>query len=160
MTGAGGYDTYKFEEVTGRTNQLTINNGTGGNGASGELDFGAGLTAQNLWLVQSGQDLVIDVLGTNDSVTVKNWFLANQTSSQLSEIKLSDGTEIDAGVSTLVNAMATYSAGHGTFNPTAANTTMPSDTTLQNAITANWHTERTGAISSGRAPCPACLICR
>jgi hypothetical protein len=35
--------------------------------------------------------------------------------------------------------MATYASAHCGFNPTAAGTTMPTDTTLQNAISASWH---------------------
>jgi hypothetical protein len=41
--------------------------------------------------------------------------------------------------SSLVSAMATYASAHSGFNPTAAGTTMPTDTTLQNAISASWH---------------------
>lgn len=87
--------------------------------------------------MQSGQDLVVDVLGTNDKVTVQGGF--GSSGAQLSAIKLADGTTIDAGISNLVSAMAAYCSSHSGFNPTAPSTVMPTDTTSQNSIAANWH---------------------
>jgi len=136
LTGNGGYDTYLFK--SGYGSLTVVNSVSGGSSSSGELDFGSGLTAQNLWFVQSGQDLVIDVLGTSDKVTVKGWFGTNG-SAKLSEIKTADGKEIDSGLSQLVTAMATYQAGHTGFNPIAASTTMPTDTSLQSTIATAWH---------------------
>jgi hypothetical protein len=49
-----------------------------------------------------------------------------------------DGMKIDAGVSQLVQAMATYSSAHAGFDPTTA-TQAPADTGLLPAIAANWH---------------------
>jgi len=136
ITGSGGYDSYLFNSGYG---SLSITNSiAGGSGASGELDLGAGLTAQNLWFIQSGQDLVIDVLGTSDQVTVKGWFGSN-TSAKLSEIKTSNGMEIDSNLTQLLSAMATYQSGHAGFNPAAAGTQMPTDAALQNTIASSWH---------------------
>jgi Ca2+-binding RTX toxin-like protein len=136
LTGSGGYNTYLFNQGYGQT---TITNSiTGGTAASGELDFGSGLTAQNLWFKQTGSDLEIDILGTTDKATVKGWFGTNG-SAKLSEIKTSDGMEIDANVSQLVAAMATFQAGNSGFNPQASGTGMPADTILQTSITSAWH---------------------
>jgi hypothetical protein len=136
LAGGGGYDTYIFK--TGYGQSSITNSTTGGTAASGELDFGTGLTAQNLWLLQSGQDLVIDVLGTTDKATITGWFGSN-ASGKLTEIKTTDGMEIDANVSQLVAAMATYQTAHSGFNPQTSGTAMPTDTTLQASITASWH---------------------
>ena len=89
------------------------------------------------------QDLVIDVLGSTDSITVQGWF-GTDASAKLSEIKLlsTSGTvvtEIDAGLASLVAAMANYSSANSGFNPTAANTVMPTDPTLQGVISSSWH---------------------
>ncbi|HVI88508.1 MAG TPA: calcium-binding protein, partial [Dongiaceae bacterium] len=136
LTGNGGYDQYLFNSGYG---SLTVVNSTVSNSsASGELDFGSGVTAQNLWFAQSGQDLVVDVLGTNDKVTVKGWFGSNG-SAKLSEIKTADGKEIDSGINQLVSAMATYQANNASFNPTLSGTAMPTDTNLQNTVAASWH---------------------
>jgi len=69
---------------------------------------------------------------------VSGWFGSN-ASAQLAEIVLGDGFKIDAGVSQLISAMASYSAGNPGFSPTAANAVMPQDQTLQGAIAAAWH---------------------
>jgi len=138
LVGGGGYDSYSF--ASGYGSATIVNSTSSGTTAAGELDFGAGLTAQNLWFMQSGQDLVVDILGTNDQVTVKGWFGAN-TSAKLAEIKTSNGMEIDSNISQLVTAMATYQSGHPSFNPQASGTTMPTDTTLQTTITSSWHSQ-------------------
>jgi Ca2+-binding RTX toxin-like protein len=136
LTGGGGYDTYAFKSGYG---QLSIvNSTTGGAAATGELDFGPGISVQNLWFQQSGQDLVVDVLGSNDQVTIAGWFGSN-ASAKLSEIKTSDGMEIDGSVSQLVSAMATFQAGNTGFNPVANGTQMPADSTLQATLASAWH---------------------
>jgi len=136
LTGNGGYDSYIFKSGYGQSN--IANSSIGGTAASGELDFGPGITAQKLWFVQSGQDLVVDVLGTTDQVTIKDWFGAN-ASAKLSEIKTSDGMEIDSSVNQLVSAMATFQANNSGYNPTASGTQMPPDSALQSSLASAWH---------------------
>ena len=46
---------------------------------------------------------------------------------------------LDSQVAQLVQAMATYTAGHAGFDPTAV-TQMPNDSPLQSAIASAWHT--------------------
>jgi hypothetical protein len=137
LAGGGGNDTYQFAHGGG---QDTIVNGTAASAApSGELDFAAGISKNQLWFQRSGtngNDLTITVMGTHDQVTVANWF--GSAGARLAEIKTVDGVEIDAGVSKLVQAMASYSSTHAGFDPTTA-TQAPNDTSLQNAIAANWH---------------------
>lgn len=136
LMGGGGYDTYKFASGYGST--IISNSTTGGTTDSGELDLAAGITSQDLWLVQSEQDLVIDVLGSTDKVTVVGWFGAN-ASAQLSEIKISDGSELDdSSVSQLVSAMAAYQSSNSSFNPTTVNAQMPADANVQSAIITAW----------------------
>ncbi len=134
LTGGGGNDTYQFGHGGG---QDRIVNGTAAStAASGELDFGAGINANQLWFKRNGNDLSISVMGSHDQVTVAGWF--GGAGAQLAEIKSADGMKIDAGVSQLVQAMATYSSAHAGFDPTTA-TQAPNDAGLQNAIAATWH---------------------
>jgi hypothetical protein len=136
IAGDGGNDTYIFNQGYG---ELTVNNASAtGTSAAGQLDFGAGINENNLWFVQSGNNLAIDVLGSQDQVVVQNWFDSSTPSAALSEIEGSDGLEIDSQVSQLVQAMATYSSNNPGFNPATA-TQMPSDTALQSAIASAWH---------------------
>ena len=134
ITGKGGSDIYLFRKGYGH---LTINNAqASGTTAKGELDFGSGITEKNLWFANSGGDLNITVLGSQDLVTVKGWFGA--AASQLAEVRGYDGLNLDTQTSNLVSAMATYASNHAGFNPTTA-TQIPTDSSLQAALNAAWH---------------------
>jgi hypothetical protein len=88
-------------------------------------------------LLQSGNDLKIDILGTNTSVTATGWFSSN--ANQLQEIT-AGSLKIDNQVSQLVQAMATYSANNPGFDPTSSSIgTVPNDPGLQNSLAAAWH---------------------
>ena len=132
ITGNGGMDTYWMRAGDGN---VTVVNGSGAGAASGQVDFLGSLTDQNLWLQKSGNNLVADIIGTKDQLTIQNWY--GNASSQVSEID-AGGLKLDTQLATLVQAMATYSGAHGAFNPQSA-IAMPTDTTLQTAITAAWH---------------------
>jgi hypothetical protein len=108
-----------------------------GIGTANDLDFTGGITDQNLWFLHSGNNLQIDILGSNTSVTVNNWF-SSSSPDQLQEV-MAGGLKIDSQVSQLVQAMATYSSNNPSFNPTSSGASMPNDTTLQSAIAASWH---------------------
>jgi Ca2+-binding RTX toxin-like protein len=126
-----------FYDVNLGAGETKIINGLATNTqASNELDFGAGITKSNLWFIQSGNDLQIDVMGTTETVTIANWFAG--AGNQLQEIS-AGGLKLDSQVSQLVQAMATYTAGHAGFDPTTV-TQAPNDTSLQSAITGAWHT--------------------
>jgi Ca2+-binding RTX toxin-like protein len=134
LTGGGGSDTYQFGH--GGEQDRIVNGTAASTGPSGELDFGAGIKADQLWFQRNGNDLSISVMGSHDQVTVGGWF--GGAGAQLTDIKLADGTKIDAGVSQLVQAMATYSSSHAGFDPTSA-AQAPNDAGLQNAIATTWH---------------------
>ena len=105
--------------------------------AHGDLEFGAGLTDETLWFSSSGSNLVIDVLGTTEHVTLSGWFGTNKRA-RVKEIE-AGGLKLDTGVSRLVIAMASFAAHNPGFSPTAAGTTMPTNAAVQSAIAANWH---------------------
>ncbi len=105
-------------------------------GVHGELDFGAGIATDQLWLARSGNNLQIDVMGTHDQATIAGWY-AN-TPSQLQGLETVNGSMLDTQLQSLVTAMATYSTAHPGFDPTVA-TQAPSDPTLQATLAAAWH---------------------
>lgn len=135
-SGNGGSDIYQFRRGYG---SLEINNATASaTTAVGNLDFGANITKNDLWLSQSGSDLMINLLGTNDEVKVDGWFGSNG-SAKLAEIQtMTAGSKVDSGLSQLVSAMASFASDNPGFNPLTA-TQMPTDPTLQNALAAAWH---------------------
>jgi Ca2+-binding RTX toxin-like protein len=133
LVGSGSSEGYQFAPGAG---QATVVNGEASATApSNELDFGTGVSDENLWFQQSGNDLQIDVMGTQNSITVAGWFAS--AGNQLQEIT-AGGLKLDSQVSQLVQAMATFAANNPGFNPTAV-AQAPNDPTLQNAITTSWH---------------------
>lgn len=135
LNGGGAITTYKFGSTFG---QDVINNLSGsGTTPKGEIDFGSGITSENLWFKQSGNNLEIDLLGTNSKVTVTDWFAGNARA-QVQSIHTADGLKLDSQISQLVQAMASFSASHGSFDASQA-IAMPSDSVLQTTIAASWH---------------------
>jgi Ca2+-binding RTX toxin-like protein len=135
LNGGGGYDTYKFTSGFG---QSVINNlASDGSSPKGEIDFGAGVAHDQLWLQRSGNDLQIDLLGTNQDLTVSGWYAGNARA-QVQSVDAGDGLKVDSQLQQLVSAMATYAAANLGFNPTQA-TQMPADQSLQTVIAAAWH---------------------
>jgi hypothetical protein len=132
ITGAGK-DTYIYRAGYGN---LTINNG-GGTAANGALDFGPGITEQDLWFSQTGNNLDINMLGSKNQIALDNWFGGNKAA-QLSEIISYDGLEIDTGLNKLIAAMAAFETGDSGFNPETAQL-MPTNTALDAAIATAWH---------------------
>jgi Ca2+-binding RTX toxin-like protein len=133
LYGGSGATTYQFGSSFG---QDTINNDGANSTPANQINFGAGITDEKLWFQQSGDDLQIDLLGTNDTVAVANWF-AGDTGAQVQSINADGYTLATTQVQQLVQAMATYQTNNSGFNPTTA-TAMPTDSTLQNAIAASW----------------------
>jgi hypothetical protein len=105
-------------------------------GVHGELDFASGIAINQLWLVRSGNNLQIDVMGTHDQLTIAGWYAS--PASQLQDLKTSDGSTLDTQLQKLVTAMASFSAANQGFDPTVA-TQAPNDATLQATLASAWH---------------------
>jgi Ca2+-binding RTX toxin-like protein len=133
LAGNGGSDIYRFATGGG---QDRVVNGTGSGEPEGTLAFGAGIAPDQLWLAHSGNDLVIDRMGSTDSVTIAGWY--SSPSSQLQTIATSDGMKLDAQLDSLVQAMASFSAGNPGFAPTIV-AQAPNDPNLQASLAAAWH---------------------
>ncbi|WP_413205424.1 tandem-95 repeat protein [Rhodospirillum sp. A1_3_36] len=103
LTGGNGADTYL---VGGGTGADVIDNI--GHGADGDKAlFGNGIAADQVWLSQSGNDLTLSVIGTGDSVTVKDWYTS--ADNQVSAFQTADGAILSAAnVDSLVQAMAAF----------------------------------------------------
>jgi hypothetical protein len=135
LNGGDSIATYKFGSTFG---QDVINNlSTSGTTATGEIDFGAGISDENLWFKQSGNSLEIDLIGTTSKVMVSDWFAGNARA-QVQSIHTADGLKLDSQISQLVQAMASFSAANGGFDASQA-LAMPTDGGLQTTIAASWH---------------------
>jgi Ca2+-binding RTX toxin-like protein len=106
-------------------------------GTTNEFDFTGNVTDQNLWFLQSGNGLQIDVVGTRNQTTISGWF---NSGNQASEEFTAGGLKLDNQISQLVQAMAAYSGNHAGFDPTASTLhQIPNDAALQNTVAAAWH---------------------
>jgi hypothetical protein len=106
-------------------------------GMTNEFDFTGNVTDQNLWFLQSGNNLQIDVMGTTNQTTINGWF---NSGNQASEEFAAGGLRLDNQISQLVQAMAAYSGSHAGFDPTASSVhQIPNDPALQNTVAAAWH---------------------
>jgi Ca2+-binding RTX toxin-like protein len=128
LIGGKGNDTYLFNRGDGQdvivdTDSTLFN--------SDLLKLG-GATSKQLWLTKSGSNLDIKILGTQDKVTVQNWFAGS--ANQVEKITASDGKSLSASkVNALVNAMAS-------FTPPADAASLPANTpaAVTKLVTSSW----------------------
>jgi Ca2+-binding RTX toxin-like protein len=114
LRGGIGSDEYQFGNGDG------IDNITVSGFADGDLDTLSltDIDYQNLWFSQSGNHLLIDVIGTNDQVRLSNWFTEDHGSY---DVIHTDGYSLAANqVDQLINAMAAFDVptGVGAIVPT------------------------------------------
>ncbi|WP_432287692.1 calcium-binding protein [Aminobacter sp. BA135] len=109
LVGGAGADKYAFGLGDGA--DTILDNGVAGE--QDELTFSAGIDADELWFRKVGNDLVINVLGTNDQVTVQQWFSA-PTTQTIEKIRSGDGQVLNyAKVDSLIAAMASFQPATG-----------------------------------------------
>lgn len=121
LVGGGGADTYVFKLGYGQ--DVIVNGAAGSVGPSGQLQLGAGLAANNLWFSQSGTDLLIQVVGTTEQITVQGWYAAGAAYRQLSSISLADGTQLSTA--TVNGLVAAFAASAPAFVPSGATSLPP-----------------------------------
>jgi hypothetical protein len=134
-------DGVSLRDEAGSRNQFAIASGAGndslhidGSDGSDVASFGPGIAHDQLWFAQSGQDLVMSVVGKPQSLTLGGWY--DGADHQLGEVTTADGWQVSAaGIGQLVQAMSAFQP------PAAGQTTLPSDVAqaLAPALAANWH---------------------
>jgi Ca2+-binding RTX toxin-like protein len=130
LIGGRGNDTYSMKRGYGQ--DLVIDSDS----TAGNLDrvlFGGLIDADQLWLTQTGNDLLVSIIGTADSIRIKGWYQAD--ASQVEQLVLADGrTLTDNNVQNLVNAMA------GLTPPPLGQTELSASqhSQLDAVIAANW----------------------
>jgi Ca2+-binding RTX toxin-like protein len=130
LFGGQGADEFRF----GRTDGADTINAFDTDGGADQLAVGAGVTTDQLWFAQTGNDLVMTIIGTSDSMTVQDWYSgANQ---KLDRVQLSTGTYAETSdIEALRSAMAAFSPPplrQTTLDPSVAQSLAP-------ALVANWH---------------------
>lgn len=102
MSGTKYDDTYLFQRGDGADTVRDAGSGSVGD----TLVFEGNISSDQLWFTQAGQDLQISIIGTQDRVTVSNWFA--DASSQIELIKAGGRGLSHNNVSSLVQAMAAF----------------------------------------------------
>lgn len=147
LVGDGGDDTYVVKS-TDQTDTI-INDLSSSIAPAGDLDIGV-FTHDQLWFQQSGENLVISVLGTGQQVIVQDWF-SGTGGQALAKILASDGALGYASVAALVQAMAAYVAANPSFDPSTTTDTSLAGSdyagTLASALATAWD------LGSGDPPC-------
>ena len=87
-----------------------------------------------MWFSRSGNNLQITVAGTDDQVSISNWYSNGYY--QLDTIEAGDSVLLNNQVEQLVSAMAAYAV------PSGAGNVVPQEVqdALQPVITASWQT--------------------
>ena len=129
LYGGTGSDVYHLSRGNGRdvVREQDVS------GADTDVFQFSSVTLEQLWFQRNGNDLQINIIGTDDQVTVNNWYSGSQY--HIEQIKTSDGkTLLDSQVDQLVQAMAGFAP------PAAGETTLPQSyqPTLVPVLAANW----------------------
>ncbi len=108
LMGGDGSDTYLFALGDG---QDVINNLSNTPNSDTDVLSFESLGRESLWLSRAGDDLVIDVMNSADSVTVHDWYA--DSAQQVDIIRAGNSSLYANQVDALVNAMATFGAPVG-----------------------------------------------
>jgi Ca2+-binding RTX toxin-like protein len=129
LTGGKGGDTYFMEAGTGQ-DTIVENDSTGG--VNDLLQWGSSIRHDQLWLVKSGNNLEVSVIGTTDKAIIKDWYLG--TAQHVEQIWANGKVLTDTKAQALVDAMAAFSP------PSAGQTTLSASyqAALNPVIAANW----------------------
>lgn len=130
LYGGGGDDTYVFNRGDGQ--DIIINGLVGLTPQTGTLLLGNDISSRQLWLSRSGDNLVIEVVGSEDRITLGNWYA--RQANRLGRILAGDGVSL-YDVDGLVLAMAAYRTTHPDFKPQAG-VEIPAEAALISALSA------------------------
>jgi Ca2+-binding RTX toxin-like protein len=128
LAGGLGSDTYMFSRS--HDSDVIVDEG----GVNDVLVL-SDVAHDDVWLMRSGDDLLLSVIGTNDQVSISDWY--SEADAKVETITSADGMVLlDSAVERLVTAMAA-------FNPTQSDVSegsIPMEESLQNQIALAWHT--------------------
>ncbi|WP_185973592.1 calcium-binding protein [Ferrovibrio terrae] len=128
LTGGDGSDTYLVARGDG-VDDIVQAGITDAAGTTDAVLFGSGVSYDQLWFRQVGNDLRIDVIGESaSSVLLKSWY--TDSTRRVDSIQTTDGSHSlsAANVQALVDAMATYTqpgTGDFTLSPQLASDLAP-----------------------------------
>jgi Ca2+-binding RTX toxin-like protein len=114
LTGGAGNDTYVFKRGFGQDSVINADASSSVDVAQfNDVDYSA------LWLSRSANDLQINIEGSDDQVSIDNWYAG--ASNQLDEIRVGNAVLQNNQVDQLVSAMASFDVPNGVGSVIAAN---------------------------------------
>ncbi len=128
LTGDLGSDSYSLSRTSAKDTLVDVG------GSNDQLLFASDVASNQLWFKHVGNDLVIDIIGTANTATIKNWYIGG-TTNHIETFKSGNGkTLTDDHVQNLVNAMA------GMTEPPSGQTSLTpaQQTALNPVLAANW----------------------
>lgn len=130
LNGGIGNDDYYFNRGGGTD---TIIDNDISSPSNDEIYFGKGIDSAQLWFKHQGNDLEIDIIGTTDSLSIKNWYLGENN--QVETFHTADNKQLlNSDVEKLVQAMAAFAPPVAGEAMLAANV----QTALAPTLAANW----------------------
>ncbi len=131
LTGGLGNDTYVGSRGMG-ADTVVENDATAGN--TDVLSFLSGVAHDQLWFLQSGNNLEVSIIGTADKAVIRDWYVGE--ANRVERIRTADGGKelLSSEVEALVTAMA------GLTPPPLGQTslTVEQHAALDGVIAANW----------------------
>lgn len=132
LIGGNGSDTYRLNRDYGM-NTVTESVDPAG-GTADRVQMGLGILREQVWFSKAGDDLVVQIIGTDAHAVVENWFSAGMS---IEEFRLVSGrTLVAADVNTLVDAMSAFAP------PAFGETTLSNETktALGSVFADTWNT--------------------
>lgn len=108
LSGGTGSDTYVFNLGDG---QDLITDEDQSTDHADTVKFGAGIDSDDLWFSRVNDDLLVQTVGTNDQVTISQWFIDEKF--QIEKINTESSSLDHSQVDALVQAMASFDAPAG-----------------------------------------------
>lgn len=130
MIGGLGNDSYRFKRNYGQDTIVDVDSTAG---HQDQVLLGTDIDADQVWLSQSGSDLVLSIIGTTDQLTIQNWYVG--TNYQVEQLVAGSNLTLSAAnVQNLVNAMS------GMTPPALGQTELSAaqHSQLDSVIAANW----------------------
>ncbi|MBL8505983.1 MAG: hypothetical protein JNJ51_06470, partial [Methylobacillus glycogenes] len=130
LMGGSGNDTYLFGRGSG-ADVISDYDSTSDN--ADKVSISAGVSKEQLWFRQVGNDLEMSIIGTQDKTTISDWY--SGSSYRVESFNTSSGSALlENQVDALVSAMAAFAP------PAPGQTSLPANyqATLNSVIAASW----------------------